>query len=286
MSAASPSGVLAVDIGGTKILAALVEAGRVADRLQVPTDRAAQPDAWISAIAERTSDWHSRIAAAGVAATGLVEDGRWTALNPGTLNVPASYPLAERLGAAIGRPVLAVNDAQAAAWGEYRYGAGRGGDMVFLTISTGVGGGVVVNGGLLTGLAGHFGLFQDAGATGDGLLEDEMSGRWIAAQTAEGDARLVFRRAGEGDSRCRAVVRESARRAARLCRNIQLAIDPARIVIGGGVGLAENYLDLVRQELSSCPPRLRPQIHAAELGALAGVTGAADLAAHQLLGNA
>ena len=66
-------------------------------------------------------------------------------------------------------------------------------------------------------------------------------------------------------------------RVALLCRDIQLMFDPAMIVIGGGIGLAQGYLDRVRQKIPAEPARLKPEIVAAELGCHAGVIGVADL---------
>ncbi len=179
-----------------------------------------------------------------------------------------------------GVPAVALNDAQAAAWGEYRWGAGEGEDLVFLTISTGIGGGAVLNHRLLGGLAGHFGLWRSR--SGGGPLEDEVSGRWLAAQarTAGYDisAKDVFTAASQGEQWAGNAIDSSAGKVAALCSDIQLALDPRRIVIGGGIGLAAGFLDLVQDRLSHLPRRFRPHIAAARLGAQAGLVGAADFA--------
>ena len=88
---------------------------------------------------------------AAVAVTGAVKGGRWSSLNPGVLAIPRDFPLVEELSHRLGVNVIAMNDAQAAAWGEFRLGAGKDRDMVFLTISTGIGGGIVMGGRLITG---------------------------------------------------------------------------------------------------------------------------------------
>ena len=177
-------------------------------------------------------------------------------------------------------PVFAANDAQAAAWGEHRFGAGQNENCAFLTISTGIGGGLVLNGRPLLGLAGHFGLLR-LPSMGSKPLEDEVSGRWIAAEARraghEVEAPAVFEAAAGGSAWASAIIGRSAERVALLCRDIQLMFDPARIVIGGGIGLAAGYLDLVRQHIPSDTPRLRPEIVAAQLGRHAGVIGIADL---------
>ena len=88
--------VLGIDIGGTKTMAALVSGGKVIEDMIVPTAREAGPDAWLASLAQSTSAWSSRVSRIGIAVTGLVEDGRWSALNPATLGIPDDYPLVER----------------------------------------------------------------------------------------------------------------------------------------------------------------------------------------------
>lgn len=279
---------LALDIGGTKMLAALVDGERVLDTRRMPTPAGGTPGDWLAALFGNIAAWRGRYGSVGVAVTGIVDDGRWSALNARTLNIPERFPLVETVANLSGAPVLAANDAQAAGWGEYRFGAGRGTDMVFLTISTGIGGGIVVNGRLLGGMAGNFGQFvgdDDA----QGPLEDRVSGKWIAAEANRhqpgATAREVFAAAAGGQDWANAILDISAGRVARLARNIQFALDPARIVIGGGIGLVPSYLDRVRQAFTELPARLRPDIHAAALGEHAGIIGIADLARHNPTGG-
>lgn len=277
--------VLAVDLGGSKILAALVAGGKVLDRAEVATDRAGGAEGWLAQIADLARPWAGRFDRAGLTVTGLVREALWRALNPGTLDIPAGFPLAARAGAVLGVPVALANDAQAAAWGEYCHGAGAGCDMVFLTISTGIGGGVVANGRLLGGrggLAGSFGQLLPLPEGDETRLEDLASGRWIAAEGARlglgSDARAVFAAAAAGEAAAEGVIRTSAARVARLCLDIQRMFDPARIVIGGGVGLAPGYLDRVTGALAHLDPLMRPMLVPATLGRDAGVMGIAELA--------
>lgn len=279
--AAGRETVLAIDIGGTKTMAALVEGSTVLEEITVATAREAGPDAWLAALAESTAAWRGRYARAGIAVTGFIEYGRWSSLNPETLGVPDGYPLVERAQALFGTPAHAVNDAQAAAWGEYRFGAGGGGDLVFLTISTGIGGGIVVNRRPLSGLAGHFGLIRGP-LQGEAPLEDRTSGRWMAGEARRSghaaDAAEVFERARRGEDWADAIVSQSAFRVATLCRDIQMMLDPAQIVIGGGIGLADGYLARIGGHLNDIAPRFAPNLVAAKLGSRAGIIGAADLA--------
>ncbi len=273
--------VLSIDIGGTKTMAALVGGSSVLDEIVVPTERDAGPDAWLAKIFECTSNWRDRYTKIGIAVTGFIEGNSWSALNPATLPIPERYPLVDRVQVLFGKPAHAINDAQAAAWGEYRFGAGAGRNLVFLTISTGIGGGIVINGKPLSGLAGHFGLIRSP-SQGQAPFEDQTSGRWIASEALSAgypvDAIEVFERARNGESWAADIVSRSAHRAAILCRDIQLMLDPDLIVIGGGIGLAQGYIDLMRGHLMELPPRVTPRLVAAKLGSRAGIIGAADLA--------
>lgn len=277
-AAAEP--VLAIDIGGTKIMAALVAGARVLEEIRIPTARDAGPDTWVADIARHVAPWKGRYSRVGIAATGTFRDGKWSALNPGTLAIPDDYPLAANVGKSLGLPTIAVNDAQAAAWGEYSHGAGGRADMVFLTISTGIGGGIVSGGRLLTGLGGSFGLLRGP-SQGDAPLEDVTSGLWIAGQAKalghDIDAAAVFESARAGDGWAVEIVRQSALRVATLCRDIQMILDPKCIVIGGGIGLSPGYVDLIRGLLVGVDPRVGPTLVAAALGRHAGVIGAAGL---------
>lgn len=272
---------LAFDIGGTKVLAALVEQHRVVERAVIASDLADGMDVLLERAAALATPWAGRYRAVGVAVTGVVRDGKWRALNPHTLAIPGGFPLDARLEALLGRSVHSVNDAQAAALGEHVAGAGRGlSDMVFLTVSTGLGGGIIASGRLLGGLAGSFGQFlTDAG----GRFEDEASGHWMAAAAAAAghaaDAAEVFARAGEPWAAL--IIDAAVERLARLLSNIQLAVDPERIIIGGGIGLAPGFIERLATALAPVDPDLRPRLVAAGLGADAGVVGAAALASQR-----
>ncbi|MCO6051541.1 putative N-acetylmannosamine-6-phosphate 2-epimerase [Mesorhizobium sp. RP14(2022)] len=277
--------ILALDIGGTKIAVAQVEGGTIRREAIVATRPADGPDAWIAAAQSAIADWSLSFSGIGIAATGVLSSEGWYALNPETLPIPNNYPLVERVTEIFGAPAIAVNDAQAAAWGEFIRGGHGGKNLVFLTISTGIGGGIVVNGQLLEGLSGSFGLLRGP-ANGGGPLEGEVSGRWIAAEAARAghdcDAAGVFKRASAGVAWAEGIVAQSAARVATLCRDIQMMLDPDHIVIGGGIGLASGFLDRVRENLAALDPRLMPNIVPAKLGAKAGLVGVADVAARRL----
>jgi predicted NBD/HSP70 family sugar kinase len=272
--------ILAVDIGGTKTLVALVRASGIVAEATLPTRREDGPDRWLDAVASAASLWRGRFLRIGLAVTGFVRNGLWSAMNPATLGIPADYPLLAKVEGLFGLPAVAFNDAQAAGWGEHVLGAGRGEDLVFLTISTGIGGGIVLNGRLLEGLAGHFGLTADG--DDDVFLEDRVSGRWMAAEARRRNGEnlpgIGLVTAAAGETWAVEIVEGSARRVARLCRNIQLMLDPPRIVVGGGIGLADGFIERVRGLVVSTGQVPPVSICRAELGVNAGILGIADLA--------
>lgn len=276
--------VLSIDIGGTKTMVALIEDGRVLNRCVVPTAPGGTPDDWVRGAADLAGDLAAQASRVATAVTGRVKDGAWSALNAATLDVPAGFPLVSRLEETFGLPGLAVNDAHAAAWAEYRYGAGQGRDMVFLTVSTGVGGGIVLNGRLQSGrggIAGHFGITD---RLGPGLFEDRVSGRWMAAEAARAgaplgaDARTVFNEAARGTGWAEAILDQSAARMAGLLSNIQVTLDPELIVLGGGIGMAPGYAARLKEKCTTLPDYAQPDLVQATLGAEAGIIGAAALA--------
>lgn len=276
--------ILAVDIGGTKILTALIRGDRVMHTAQIDTDSKGEPEHWLQQVCDLSKDFSDNYDGVAITVSGLIRAGRWCTLNAETLTIPENYPLVAMAESIFQCPVFAVNDAQAAAWAEFQFGSGQSRDMVFLTISTGIGGGLVLDGRLLrgvSGLAGHFGQWRDSRGE---RLESVIAGRWFARELAlrklpYRSARDAFAGAAEGDSRASDLIQESAERLARLCSNIKLAIDPEVIIIGGGIGLASGYIDLVNESLKNLPVQgsSPPVLEIAQLGANAGVIGVADL---------
>jgi N-acetylmannosamine-6-phosphate 2-epimerase/N-acetylmannosamine kinase len=282
--------VLAVDIGGTKMLVALVSDGEIVASERLPTPKEAGPEAWLDAIAEAAADWRGRFASAAVAVTGLVKNGRWWSLNPAVLPIPPGYPLVEELRRRLNVPVTAMNDAQAAAWGEFRHGAGQNSDTVFLTVSTGIGGGIVLGGRLVAGrrgLGGHVG--QMLVEVGDAVarFEEVASGgalrREAIAAGHDVDSEAIFLAAAAGERWAERLIEESANRLALGIRSLQMLVDPDCFVIGGGVGLAPGYIDRVREHLSALPDEIRPELRPAALGANAGLIGVTDFSHTQRL---
>ena len=277
--------VLGIDIGGSKTIVSLVSGKDIEQQTETPTLRQGKAEDWCDAIAAQAEKWRGHFGMVGAAVTGIVKDGRWSALNPGTLAVPDGFPLEQELSRQLGKPVHCYNDAQAAAWGEHRLGAGHGSDLVFLTISTGIGGGMVLDGRLVTGrggLAGSAGNMRTR--HGDKLVRVEEIASGLAMARAaealghEADAKAVFAAAAKGESWAHNIIDRSLEAIADLLYNIQLLIDPPLVIIGGGVGLAPGFLEQLKSRLADKPASQRPELRPAALGKFAGVIGAADLA--------
>ncbi|MFC6486546.1 ROK family protein [Nitratireductor sp. GCM10026969] len=263
----------ALDIGGTKIVAARFESGSEVARLNRPTDRGMSGRGLIETcrdlLTQVEADSESPL---GVAATGRVAaSGLWSAVNAGTLPHIENLPLAEALASGLGRPVFVLNDAAAAAWVEARHGAAAdAASMIYVTVSTGVGGGFVLNNTLLTsesGLAGHVGFMSarssnlPCGSGRVGTIESIASGTAIAARAkATGHpvtAREVFESWRRGESWAESLVHDSARTIADLGSSLRASLGLDCMVLGGSVGLSEGYGKLVDHFLAKEPPLFR-----------------------------
>lgn len=283
---------LAIDLGGTKLAAALIDKHmHIIDRCEAMTPASRTQDALQACLAEVAAPFASRAQRVAIASTGIIQDGVLNAINPENLGGLARFPLVEVMTRLTQLPCIAVNDAQAAAWAEYYPLRGDINDMVFLTVSTGVGGGIVSNGQLLIGtggLTGHLGhTLADpngprCGCGRIGCVEAIASGRGIAAAAkgdlAGSDAKTIFTRAAQGHPQANALKQRSAQTLARLIADIKAATDCQCVVIGGSVGLSEGYLDLVRTFLNEEPATYRTPLLAARHQHNAGLLGAALLA--------
>jgi glucokinase len=312
---------IGIDIGGTKILGALVdESGKILFEERVPSP-AQDPDkmvevvvALIKSITEKATEV---IVGVGVAAAGFIDADQSTILYAPNLNW-RHEPLRERLQALVPHKVVIENDANAAGWAEYKFGAGRGAkDMVMLTLGTGVGGAVIADyklrrGGFgIGGELGHVKVVQDGKQCGcgrKGCVEQYASGtavlkaakklassdgpagrrlRELKEQAGELNGHLVYQALLEGDQGARQVVAEAGDYLGQAMGTITAVLDPQIYVIGGGLSEAgELILEPIRQAFSKeLPARgFRPEakVVAAQFSNQAGVIGAADLARETL----
>ncbi len=302
-----------IDIGGTKIAGGVVDAdGTILERLRVPTPT--DTAALAAAVGEMVLELASRhdVHAVGVAAAGFIDRTRSIMLHAPNIDWH-DEPLRAEFEARIGRPVTLENDANAAGWGEYRFGAGRGStDMVMITLGTGVGGAVVGDGTLLIGAngsaaeLGHMRFVRGGRACGcgqSGCLEQYASGRALQRELGDiaeaggiGERLAAHRRPdgivpgrdlamllAEGDAGALEAVRRVATALGEACGAFQAVLDPDVFVIGGGVAeLGEVLLQPTRIAYDTSLPgfgdRPTARFAIAELGNDAGLVGVADLA--------
>lgn len=280
---------LAIDIGGTKLAAALINAQHeVLQRMEIPNPSNAAPEALKQALAQLVEPYQGKAQRVAIASTGIIDKGILTALNPDNLGGLNQFPLQATVENLTGLPCIVLNDAQAAAWAEYCHLSSQFKHVTFITVSTGVGGGIVINGELLTGphaFAGHIGHTQAdpngprCGCGRVGCVEAIASGRAIAAgaqQELEGkNAREIFSEARSGHPQAQQLVARSAQAICQLIANIKALLDTECIVLGGSVGLAPGYRQQVEQQLATLPTAFHVPIYSAHYQHDAGLMGAA-----------
>jgi glucokinase len=285
--------VVGVDVGGTKILAGIVDdAGGVGSTLEVPTPVTSQSDlvdALVAVVEElRTPD----VEAVGFAIPTRVDRRSGIAL--GAVNIPVTnLSIRDEIGARLGLPVGAINDASAAALAELRLGAGRGTtDLVMLTLGTGVGGGVVIGGRLYDGWAelGHMVIVVDGepcggACTGRGHIESYCSG--TAADRVAERALGPGMTAHDLVAQRHPALEQIGHYLGAAVGSLVNVFDPEVVVVGGGFGMAAGELLLAparpaikREALAPAGDQVRLTL--AELGAEAGMIGAGLVAVEAL----
>lgn len=308
---------LGIDVGGTKIEALRVgRDGSVLSRSRSVTP-ADDPEATIAAMIEAAKRLlESQVAAIGVGAAGLVD------ANSGVLRYAPNLawrelPIAQRMSDAIGLPCQVDNDANVAAWGEYRFGAGRGyRHMLLVTVGTGIGGGIVADRRLFRGAhgfaaeIGHIIVEPDGplcGCGNRGCFEQVASGQAIGRLGREAAAdrpqsliaelaghdpmhvtgETVTRAAKAGDDVAIRILSQVGRRLGEGIAGLVNVVDPQIVVIGGGVVEAGELL--IRPAEAAFIDAVEGYQHrpavplvAAQLGNDAGAVGAAALALEEL----
>ncbi len=308
-----------VDIGGTKIAAGVVdEQGEILARKRVATaGRSAETvERTVSDLVKQLQRDFD-IEAIGIGAAGFVDEKR-SRVNFAPNLGWRDEPLRMAVESATGLPVVIENDANAAAWGEYRFGAGRGSDyLVAITVGTGIGGGIITEGALYRGrygAAAEFGHLsvdpggRPCGCGNRGCWEQYASGnalvreaRYLASErrteaekmldlgdgTPEGVQGVhVSTAAREGDPVALAAFDFVSRWLGQGMADVAAILDPECFVIGGGVSEAGDILlgSTVRafgESVTGRDHRTLPKIVVAQLGNAAGLVGAADLARYR-----
>jgi glucokinase len=307
---------IGVDIGGTKIAAGVVdEQGKIIEKLRRPTP-SGSPERTERVIAEVVADLLGRhqVHAVGLGAAGFIDETRANVRFAPNL-AWRDEPLRTRIEELIGLPVVVENDANASAWAEARFGAARGhAHVIFLSIGTGIGGGIVLGGRLyrgrwgMAGEPGHYRVVPDGrlcGCGNRGCWEQYASGSALVAEArdfarrAPGGAVRLLQLGGEraegiSGSHITQAAREGDPGALRCfttvgnwlgqgLADLAAILDPGCFVIGGGVSEAGELLigparAAFEKGLTGGTYRERASIKLAELGAEAGIVGAAELA--------
>ena len=248
--------ILACDVGGTRLRVAVVETGgAIVSREVIPTPKK-DPNALARAMRSLAEKAGQPMKGAVVGLPGLIDYSRGEVLTLPNLPDWEGSLSAVRLGAELGVPVLLANDADLAALGEHRYGAGRGSqDMLYVTSSTGVGAGVIIRGRLLHGRlslaeAGHTIIDWTTGDT----LETLGSGTALA-RAAGADAAAVAARAAAGEPVAAQHFASTAEAFAVGVFNLVHCYSPEVVVIGGGMSRSgELLLAPIRERLARCRP--------------------------------
>lgn len=306
---------IGIDVGGTKISGALVDQGGdilTESKCQSPAE---DPDAIADAISGLIEELRAdhEVVGVGVAAAGFIDRDRATVLFSPNL-AWRNEPLDQRITDRVDLPVVIENDANAAAWGEFRFGAGQQArDLLLITVGTGIGGGLVFDDRLFRGgfgvgaEVGHMLFVPDGrlcGCGNHGCWEQYGSGSALVADTraeATGSllaADLVARAGGEVSAIDGPMITEAAQSGDRFAldrievlgtrlgmgaASLAAVLDPTLIVVGGGVAAAGDLLlEPMRRafaaHLTGRGHRPSAELELAQLGNRAGMLGAADLA--------
>ena len=310
------SNTIGIDVGGTKVLGGVVnERGEILASARRDTPREGG-QALTQAIADVANELNREFAAEsiGVSAAGFISSDRQTILATPNIAGWNGVNLDRELTQILGKRIVLENDANAAAWGEFKFGAGRGrNDLILLTLGTGVGGGLILGGSLFRGAfgigaeLGHIRIVPEGHLCGCGIrgcLEQYASGSALMRHTREaisaspdvarnllarGDGTLdglkgqhITDAARDGDPVALAAFNTMANYLGAGIASLCAVIDPSCIVLGGGVIEAgEIFLKPTREAALRLIPfsgkHPYPEIIPAELGNYAGLVGVADL---------
>lgn len=288
---------LGLDLGGTKIAAGVLTDDGLKGYFERPTPQTGDGDAVARAIAEAGREAVRQsglaVAVAGVGTPGPLDFAEGVVRFAPNIPGLVDYPLRERLEDWLGMRVILENDANAAALAEHHFGAAQGAKhSLYVTVSTGIGGGVIINGRVHRGAYGQGGEVGHltvvpggplCGCGRQGCLEAVASGRALErdASYAYGEplsAEALFVRFHDGEAKAVSLVEGAARHLGVALASLQKVLDPEVIVLGGGVvlGGGEDFVAAIRRAYEE---HLRgwkaAPIRTARLGRSVGVIGAA-----------
>lgn len=312
---------IGIDIGGTKMAGALVDdAGNVVKELKIPSP-IDDSDQMIEAISSLISTLGEgqQVMAVGVAAAGFMSADREVMYHSPNIAAWRNEPLKRRIETKTNLPVQLENDANAAGWAEFRFGAGSGSkSMIMLTIGTGVGGAIISNGVLLKGgfgIGGELGHAvlhpggKECGCGQSGCVESYCSGtallkaarelsqsndpkatrlKELMLETGELSGEQLYRAISENDFAAAELITELGHNLGTAIASLFVPVlDPELVVIGGGVSaVGEKLLSPIRSAFEQSIPAkgFRPELKIVKAKFLnqAGLIGAADLARHSV----
>ncbi|MFW5474817.1 ROK family glucokinase [Knoellia sp. CPCC 206450] len=313
---------IGIDIGGTKVAGGVVdEDGQVLVRTRRDTPhRSKRPRVVEDTIVDVVEELRAQrpdVIAVGIGAAGFVAADRATVVFAPHLSW-RHEPLRDALSKRIDAPILVENDANAACWAEWRFGAAQGeSDVVMVNLGTGIGGAILMHGQLIRGrygIAGEFGHMQvvpegqrcecgnrgcwEQYASGNALVREaramilanspvatDLAAR-VDGRADELTGPIVTEAAREGDATATELLAEIGHWLGIGIANLAAAFDPGTFVIGGGVSAAGELLlgparENFRRRLTGRGYRPEAQVVAARLGNEAGLIGAADLARNE-----
>jgi glucokinase len=300
---------LAVDVGGTHMRAAVFPQGSETPssqtRIRTYADGTTSLNRLIELIRQVVPDGET-IESIGIAAPGPLDPQSGIILAAPNLPEWVGVPIPARIKEAVDAPAYLGNDANLAGVGEWRYGAGRGHhNMVYMTVSTGIGGGVISNDHLLVGAhglgaeLGHVTILPDGPICScgqPGHLEALSSGpaiaKWVAGQLASGrpsslsgepDTKTISQAARKGDALAREAFQRAGHYLGLMIANYLMIFNPTIVILGGGVSLTGDLLldplrKTVRESVLSAHYLEDLEITQAALGDDAGLYGALALA--------
>lgn len=312
---------IGIDIGGTKMAGALVDdAGNVVNELKIPSP-IDDSDQMIEAISSLISTLGEgqQVMAVGVAAAGFMSADREVMYHSPNIAAWRNEPIKRRIETKTNLPVLLENDANAAGWAEFRFGAGAGSkSMIMLTIGTGVGGAIISNGVLLKGgfgIGGELGHAvlhpggKECGCGQSGCVESYCSGtallkaarelsqsndpkatrlKELMLESGELSGEQLYRAISENDFAAAELITELGHNLGTAIASLFVPVlDPELVVIGGGVSaVGEKLLSPIRSAFEQSIPAkgFRPELKIVKAKFLnqAGLIGAADLARHSV----
>jgi glucokinase len=287
--------IIGIDLGGTKIAAALVTpGGRIITDVNIPTEAAKGKEYVIGNIKKAAHNLISgakeKVTCLGIGVPGPISYEKGIVIEPPNLPGWKSVNLKKILEKEFRVPVHLDNDANCAALAEARFGAAKKArNFIYITVSTGIGGGIIIDRQLYRGAIGAAGEFGHmvidprgplCGCGNHGCFEALASGSAIKKRSGM-DAIAVELAARQGDKKALAVIQETAHYLAIGIANLVNIFNPEMVVIGGGVSkMRELLLNPVRQEFKKYAltlPAKKVKIVRVKLGGEAGVLGAAAL---------